>query len=90
MARESLEIAGGGVATIAIGAAVSQAFGCYLPPINVMAVCWTCMVSGLGVYLTMRVQDRWSIIVVLLLVLMGLAGPVVAAYQVIADPSMIS
>jgi hypothetical protein len=38
----------------------------------------------------MRVQDRWSIIVVLLLVLMGLAGPVVAAYQVIADPSMIS
>lgn len=48
------------------------------------------MVSGLGIYLTMRVQDRWSIPLALLLVVLGLAGPVVAAYRVTANPSMVA
>jgi hypothetical protein len=39
MARESLEIAGGGMATIVIGAGASQAGGCYLPPPGVLAIC---------------------------------------------------
>jgi hypothetical protein len=90
MARESLEIAGGGIATVAIGAAGSQACGIYLLPIDVLALCWTCLVSGVGIYVTMRVPDRWSIPVALLLALAGVAGPVVAAYQVIANPSVIA
>ena len=62
MARESLEIAGGGIATVAIGAAASQACGTFL---DVLALCWTCLGSGVGIHLSMRVQDRWSIPVAL-------------------------
>ena len=90
MARESLEIAGGGVATVVIGAAAAEGCGIYLLPVDVLALCWTCLVSGLGIYFTMRVRDRWSIPVALFVVVLGLAGTIVAASQVIANQSMVA
>lgn len=89
-ARESLEIAGTGVAIVLIGAAAAEACRIYLVPVDVLALCWTCLVSGIGIYLAMRVRDRCLIPVALLLVALGLAGPVVAAYRVATNPSMVA
>jgi|SRR6185437_6528001 len=87
MARENLKIAGTGLATIVIGAAAA-ACGIDLVPVDVLALCWTCLVSGIGIYLMMRVRERWLIPVALFLAVLGLVGPAAAAYKVVTNPGM--
>jgi hypothetical protein len=87
MARESLEITGAGIATVVVGAAAAEACGIYLVPVDVLTLCWTSLVSGISIYLVMRVPDRWLIPVALFLMVLGLAGPVGAAYEVVTIPA---